>query len=55
MKEPTGSLAGRTPYPLIISGFDRWHDDFEARVRAAVSTAAPAATVTLTWGYPDEP
>jgi hypothetical protein len=55
LERSPGSLTGHTPYPLIISGFYRWHDGFEAQLRAAVANAAPAASLTLTWGYPDGP
>jgi hypothetical protein len=50
-----GHLAGETPYPLIISRFYAWHEEFEAALRAAVVAVAPDALVELTWGFPDEP
>ena len=44
-----------TPYPLIISGFYRWHDEFEARLRSAVGAVAPNGAVAIDWDYPDPP
>ena len=50
-----GTLAGDTPYPLIISRFGAWSEEFEADLRAAVATVARSAVVDLAWRFPDEP
>ena len=50
-----GRVVAETPYPLIISGFGQWSEDFEADLRAAVATVAPDALVDLAWHFPDEP
>jgi hypothetical protein len=48
-------LTGDTPYPLIISRFYAWHEEFEADLTAAVTAVAPSAHVELAWDFPDEP
>ena len=50
-----GGIAGETPYPLIISRFYAWHEEFEADLRTAVATVAPDARVEFAWDFPDEP
>lgn len=48
-------IAGATPYPLIISRFGSWSEEFEADLRAAVAAVAPDVGVELAWDFPDEP
>ena len=49
------TLTGSTPYPLIISRFGAWSEEFETDLRTAVANAAPSAAVDLAWHFPNEP
>ncbi|QGV80048.1 hypothetical protein [Streptomyces ficellus] len=49
----TPFVSGETDFPLSITGFADWQPHFESFVKFAVDEVAPAATLTLDWGYPD--
>jgi hypothetical protein len=53
--KPAGAMVWTTPWPLIISGFSRWHGPFEDAVRSAVAGVAPELVVTIEWDFPDPP
>jgi hypothetical protein len=48
-----GDVIASTPYPLIISRFHVWREEFEADLGAAVAAAAPRARAEVDWQFPD--
>lgn len=56
--DQTGKKPGRvqayTMGPVIISGFGRWHPEFEAKIKQLAGEHAPTAAVKIDWKFPDE-
>jgi len=49
-----GVVTAYTTGPVIISGFGRWHGEFEARVKQVVEAHAPGKAAKFRWDFPDE-
>ncbi|MEV3990481.1 hypothetical protein AB0J57_16395 [Streptomyces sp. NPDC049837] len=52
-EDGTAFVSGETDFPLSITRFAAWQPEFESYVRYAVEEVAPAAKITLDWGFPD--
>ncbi|MFF7446682.1 MULTISPECIES: hypothetical protein [unclassified Streptomyces] len=52
--QPPKVLASSEHGPIIISGFGKWSERFEADATEAIRATAPDARIELEWGYPDE-
>ncbi|MEV6677419.1 hypothetical protein AB0N09_11210 [Streptomyces erythrochromogenes] len=47
-------VAGKSRFPLSVTGFHRWQPHFEGLFAFTVAEVAAAARPEISWGYPDE-